>query len=90
MQECLGISINDKLIKYAKVKKDSNIFSVSSYGIKFYTNIDEAIQQIVKETNSNNVPICTEIKNEKYYFFNIFSLTNRNYAEKAIKTEFES
>ncbi len=90
MQECLGISITDKLIKYAKVKKDSNIFSVSSYGVKFYTNIDETIQQIISETNSNNIPISTEIKDEKYYFFNIFSLTNRTYAEKAIKTEFES
>lgn len=90
MQECLGISITDKLIKYAKVKKDSNIFSVSSYGVKFYNNIEETIQQIINETNSNNIPISTEVKNEKYYFFNIFSLTNRTYAEKAIKTEFES
>ena len=39
MQECLGVSITDKLIRYAKVKKDNNSFTVESYGLKFYNNI---------------------------------------------------
>lgn len=90
MQECLGISIADKVIRYAKVQKDSNNFKISSYGLKFFSNLEETINQIIEETNSTKISISTNITNEKYYYFNIFSLINKNYAEKAIKTEFES
>ncbi len=90
MQECLGVDITDKLIRYAKVKKDNNTFVVESYGIKFYNDLMETLDQIVTETNSENIPISSNLSNEKYYYFNIFSLTNKAYATKAIKTEFES
>ena len=90
MQECLGISINNKLIRYARVSKNNDSYNVTSYGIKFYDNIDTAINQILSETDNHTIPVSSEISNEKYYYFNIFSLANRNYAEKAIKTEFES
>lgn len=90
MQECLGVSITDKVIRYAKVQKDANQIKVSSYGLKFYSNLEETLDQIITETNSSKIPISTNITNENYYYFNIFSLTNKSYAEKAIKTEFES
>ena len=90
MQECLGISINNKLIRYARVSKNNDSYNVTSYGVKFYDNIDTAINQILSETDNHTIPVSSEISNEKYYYFNIFSLANRNYAEKAIKTEFES
>ncbi len=90
MQSSLGISITDKLIRYAKVNKNNDTYSVESYGIKFYSNLNETIGQIISETDSKNVPICSEVSNENYYYFNIFNLTNKSYAEKAINTEFES
>ena len=90
MQSSLGISVTDKLIKYAKVVKDNDSYRVESYGLKFYSNLNETLEQIINETNSANIPITSEITNERYYYFNIFSLTNRTYAEIAIKTEFES
>lgn len=90
MQSSLGISITDKLIRYAKVNKNNDTFSVESYGIKFYSNLNETIGQIISETNSKNIPITSEVSNENYYYFNIFNLTNKSYAEKAINTEFES
>ena len=90
MQSSLGISITDKLIRYAKVNKSNDKFNVESYGIKFYSNLEETIEQIINETNSKNVPISSEVLNEKYYYFNIFNLTNKSYADKAINTEFES
>lgn len=90
MQECLGISVTDKLIRYAKVQKDNSGFKVASYGLKFYNNIIDTIDQIIRETNSSKIPISTDIGDENYYYFNIFSLTNKSYAEKAINTEFES
>ena len=90
MQSSLGISITDKLIRYAKVNKNNDKFDVESYGIKFYSNLEETIAQIITETNSKNIPISSEVLNENYYYFNIFNLTNKSYAVKAINTEFES
>ena len=90
MQECLGISITDNLIRYAKVQKTSTQIKVTAFGIKFYDNLKSSIDQIIKETDSLKTPISIDIKNEKYYYFNIFNLTNKDYAEKAITTEFES
>ncbi len=90
MQECLGIDITDKLVRYAKVKKDSNNFTVEAYGIKFYSNITETLEQIISETNSFRIPISCNLSNEKYYYFDVFNLANKTYLEKAVKTEFES
>ena len=90
MQECLGVNIANKIIRYAKLKKDSNSFYVESYGIKFYNNIVDTLEQIILETNSANIPISCNLANEKYYYFDVFSLANKTYLEKAVKTEFES
>ncbi|MBR3134016.1 MAG: hypothetical protein IKG56_00965 [Clostridia bacterium] len=93
MQESLGIYISDKLIKYAKVEKNNNNeFKVNSNGIKFYDNLElqNTVKQVIEETNSSKIPISINISNEKYYYFNFFSLTNKNYVKKAIETEFES
>ena len=73
MQECLGVDITDKIIRYAKVKKDSNNFIVEAYGIKFYNNISETLDQIISETNSSKIPISCNLANEKYYYFDIFN-----------------
>lgn len=92
MQYCLGISIDDKFIKYAKVQKEDNTFKVESYGINSYNNMDlnKRIAQIIQETDSSKIPISTDIQNEKYYFFNFFGVKNKTYAKEAIQTEFES
>ena len=92
MQNCLGISIDDKFIKYAKVQKEDNTFKVESYGINSYNNMDlnKRIAQIIQETDSSKIPISTDIQNEKYYFFNFFGVKNKTYAKEAIQTEFES
>lgn len=92
MQECLGINITDKLIKYAKVQKNESDFKVVSYGIRFYDNLElrNSLQQIVNETNSTKTPVSINIANEKYYYFDFFNVQNKGYARKAIETEFES
>ncbi len=92
MQECLGISITDKLIRYAKVQKDNTSFKVSSFGIKFYDNLqlESSINQIVTETSSDKIPLSININNEKYYYFEIFNMASKEYIDKAINTEFES
>ena len=92
MQSCLGITISDNLIKYAKVEKDTNNFKVKSFGIKFYDNLElqSTIDQIIDETDSRKIPISINTQNEKYYYFNFFNMTNKDYAKTAIETEFES
>ena len=49
MASCLGLYIENNLIKYAKVSKEKDGFRMDSYGIKFYSNINEAIEQIVHQ-----------------------------------------
>lgn len=89
MDICLGIYIEDNLIKYAKVSKDKEKIKVESFGIKFYENLSEAIQQIVEETGSDKIPISINLSGEKYAYFDMFSMLNSKDLDKAIKTEFE-
>ena len=90
MQSCLGIYIQDNLIKYAKISKEHNNFKVEAYGVKFYDkDIEKTIEQIVKETYSYQVPISINIGKEKYTYANIFNLLKPQDLEKSIDTEFE-
>ena len=90
MQESLGISITNQVIKYAKVTKNNNEITVASSGVKFYDNLNENIDQIIKETNSTNIPICVNTKDEKIAYFSTFGLLNKNDTKKTINTEFET
>ena len=90
MQSCLGIYIENNLIKYAKVSKDKNNFKVEAYGINFFENITEAIKKVVEETYSFNTPISINLSNEKYLYFDIFSLLSKSDIQKTVQTEYES
>ena len=90
MQESLGISINKQVIKYAKLTKNNNQIEVASFGMKFYDDLERNIQQIVNETNSANIPICINTKDERTSYFSVFGLLNKNDTKKTISTEFET
>ena len=90
MSSCLGLYIETNVIKYAKVTKDHEILKIESFGIKFYEKIGEAINQIVSETFSYNIPVSINLSEEMYNYFYMFSLLNKNDLKKAIDTEFES
>ena len=90
MSSCLGLYIEENLIKYAKVSKEKDLIKVESFGIKFYDRIGEAIDQIVAETFSYKIPITINLSEETYQYFYFFSLLNKNDLKKAIETEFES
>ena len=74
MQNCLGIYIENNLIKYAKVSKDKNNYKVEAFGVKFYDKLNDTIKKIVEETYSFNTPITINLANEKYLYFDIFAL----------------
>ena len=91
MPACLGLYIENNLIKYAKVNKERNMAKVEAFGIKFYDGeIKDAISQIVAETFSFKTPISVNLSDEMYHYFNMFALLNKNDMQKAIHTEFES
>ena len=90
MQKCLGIYIENNLIKYAKVSKDNNDMKIESFGIRFYQNLSEEIKKIIQETYSFNTPISINLSNEKYLYFDIFALLSKKDVEKTVDTEFEN
>lgn len=89
MAECLGIYLENNLIKYAKVSKDHDRLNVESFGIKMYEQIEEAIDQIVRETSSTRTPISINLSDEIYNYFEIFAMLSKKDIERTIKTEFE-
>ena len=90
MPSCLGLYIEDNLIKYAKVSKEKENIKIDSFGVKFYSNISQAIKQIIEETYSFRTPISVNLTEETYQYFEMFALLNKKDLEKAIKLEFES
>lgn len=90
MSTCLGLYIEENIIKYAKVSKERDQIKVESFGVKFYDNIDQIIKQIIEETYSYKTPISINLSEEMYNYFQVFALLNRKDLPKAIKTEFEA
>ena len=90
MASCLGLYIEKNLIKYAKVSKNKNLKKVEAFGIKFYDKIEDGIRQVIEETYSYKIPVCINLSEETYQYFNMFSMLSKNDLDKAIKTEFES
>ena len=90
MSSCLGLYIENNVIKYAKVTKERENLRIESFGIKFYEKVGEAIKQVVSETYSYNIPISVNLSEEMYNYFYMFSLLNKSDLKKAIDTEFES
>ncbi len=90
MASCLGLYIEENIIKYAKVTKDSDVIKIDSFGIKFYDRLTEAIEQVIQETYSYKTPISINLSNEVYNYFHIFNLLSKRDMHSYIKTEFES
>ena len=90
MQNCLGIYIENNLIKYAKVSKEKGSFKVEAFGIRFFENFNETIKKIVEETYSFNTPISINLQNEQYLYYDIFALLSKNDIQKSVQTEFET
>ena len=90
MQESLGISISNQVIKYAKVTKNNDQLDVASFGVRFYDNLDTDVQRIISETNSKNIPICIDTHDERVNYFNIFGLLSKNDTKRTIDTEYET
>lgn len=89
MAGCLGIYLENNLIKYAKVSKEHERYKIESFGIKMPEQIEEDIEQIVRETSSARIPISINLSDEMYNYFDVFAMLSKKDIERTIKTEFE-
>ena len=90
MAESLGLYVCKNLIKYAKVSKEKDNVRVESFGVKFYSDVSQAIEQIIQETNSANIPISVNLTDESYQYFSMFAQLSKKDLERAVKLEFEA
>ena len=91
MQKCLGIYIENNIIKYAKVSKDKGDFKIEAFGMKFYEDdVNLEIKKIIEETFSFNTPISVNLSSEKYLYYDIFALLSKQDIQKSVVTEFET
>lgn len=90
MASCLGIYINQNIIKYAKVSGDKGNLKIEAFGIKVYSDLQQTIDQIISETFSFKIPISVNMSEEMYNYFYMSDLLNKKDLSKAIDTEFES
>lgn len=93
MANCLGIYLDDNIVKYAKLSVDNNkMVKVEKYGIKF-TNQDDkfVIRQIIDETSSQNIPVVINPKNDVYYNTQVYEQAqDKSYIPSIMKLEYES
>lgn len=89
MADCLGMYLESNLIKYAKVSKEHDRVKVEAFGMKVFERMEDAIDQIVRETSSLRTPISVNLSDEMYNYFEIFAMLNKKDIERTIKTEFD-
>lgn len=89
MADCLGMYLENNLIKYAKVSKEHDRVKIESFGIKVFERLEDTIEQIVRETSSLRTPISVNLSDEMYNYFEVFAMLNKKDIERSIKTEFE-
>lgn len=91
MSLSLGISVGNKIIKYAKLSLDSqkNI-TVETQGVKFYSDDKiKTIQEIIAETNSRELPIAINVQNENYDSISVLNKLSKSDITKVVDVEFE-
>lgn len=86
----LGIYIDEGLIKYAKLQRDKDNVKVEAFNVVFYDNLERELNKIVSETGSSKTPICVNLSNEMYNYFEVISLMQKRDRAQSIKIDFET
>lgn len=89
MLSCLGIYVDKNLIKYAKLKKVKDSFKIEAFNVEVFENLEQSLKKIINETSSNKCPICMNISNELYNYFDVFSMLEKKDITKSLNIEFE-
>lgn len=89
MLSCLGVYIDKNLIKYAKLRKVKDSFKIEAFNVEVFEDLEASLKKIINETDSNKCPICTNISNELYNYFDVFSMLEKKDITKSLNIEFE-
>ena len=89
MLSSLGIYVDKNLIKYAKLKKVKDSYKVESFNVEVFEDLKEALEKVINETNSHKIPVCINISNELYNYFDVFSILEKKDITKSLDIEFE-
>lgn len=91
MPKCLGVYIEDDVIKYAKVDKNKDMVKVESSSVVFYEkdNIAQTLDRIIRETFSAKDTISINVSNELYNYFEVFSALKPADKKKSVDLDFE-
>lgn len=92
MSSCLGIYVNENVIKFAKMSYEKNVLQLEQYGTRF-VKVDplNQLEAIIQETNSSNIPVA--ITPERSEFINIEMFEQgqvKSYFNDVAKMEFEA
>ena len=75
MPSSLGIYIENNLIKYAKVVKEKDSIKVEAFNVVFYeNNLSDVLNKVISETYSFKTPICINVSNELYNYYDVFAM----------------
>ena len=89
MLSSLGIYVDKNLIKYAKLKKVKDSYKLESFNVEVFEDLNETLVKVINETNSQKIPICINISNELYNYFDVFSVLEKKDITKSLDIEFE-
>lgn len=91
MPKCLGIYIEDDVIKYAKVDKNKDNLKLDNYNVVFYEKdkLSQTIDKIIRESYSTKDMISINISNELYNYFEVFSAFKQTDKIKSVDLDFE-
>lgn len=92
MSNCLGIYLNDNIIKFAKMSYEKNTIKLEQYGTR-YIRIDplNQIESIIQETNSVGVPIAITPEKSQYINVEMYDQGQvKSYFGDVAKIEFEA
>lgn len=92
MPSCLGFYTNKNMIKYAKVNRDKNsgLYTLEAYGVKFYDNIMSTIDAIATEVGIDQCTVSSALTNEGYHNVEVFSGLKPKDRNDLIESEFYS
>ena len=92
MASCLGIYSDKNIIKYAKITSTadriSSQYTIDAYGVKFYDNIQTAVDEIADEVGLEQGSIALALSGEDYYITQVFSNLSAKDMKELILSEY--
>lgn len=85
MSVVLGIYIDSKLVKYAKIKKENDDIKILNFNIEFYENLSQVLRKIIYDTNSQKTPISINLSEEFYTNFHLKKNTNKKEIKRNVQ-----